>query len=136
MPNTIAIKLEVVRPARPAVTLTYSVTNRVAQVVGNVAPPIRLTINAGNKGDAGPAGPQGPIGPQGPPGSSSAGYRHVQPTPASVWTINHGLGYWPGGIFVFDSAGSQWEGEVSFPDVDVVVIDFGVASFSGFAYVS
>lgn len=38
----------------------------------------------------GPPGPPGPAGPPGPPGDGG-GYLHTQTTPASNWTIPHGL---------------------------------------------
>jgi hypothetical protein len=34
-------------------------------------------------------------GPSGPSGAASSTYEHVQATPATVWTINHPLGYDP-----------------------------------------
>lgn len=38
----------------------------------------------------------GPQGPQGPPGSvGGTRYVHTQNTPASVWSVNHDLGYEP-----------------------------------------
>jgi hypothetical protein len=41
--------------------------------------------------DAG-SGMQGPPGPPGTPGSAPQQYVHLQPTPATVWPITHGLG--------------------------------------------
>lgn len=42
--------------------------------------------------------------------SSRAGYVYEQGSPASVWTINHDLGYDPAGIQVVDSSGEPCEG--------------------------
>lgn len=53
----------------------------------------------------------GERGPQGPPGPMSGTYVHVQTIPASVWTIQHGLGYDPGGVTVITSDGflaTEW----------------------------
>lgn len=67
-------------------------------------------------------------------------YRHVQGVPASVWTINHNLGFFPGGIMVRDSSGDLHEGQIEYLDINTVRISFfaaGVpASFSGEAFIS
>lgn len=66
-------------------------------------------------------------------------YTHVQGTPASTWTINHGLTFDPN-VTVIDSAGNQVEGDVSFPAAGIVSVSFrssaGPAAFSGKAYLS
>lgn len=41
----------------------------------------------------GPQGPPGPTGPTGAPGGSR--YNHEQATPATVWVVQHNLGYEP-----------------------------------------
>lgn len=41
----------------------------------------------------GPAGPPGPVGPAGPPRSIS--YVHYQAVLATVWYVNHNLGWHP-----------------------------------------
>lgn len=89
----------------------------------------------GATGATGPAGPQGdpgPEGPEGPPGPSGAAastYLHVQSVPASTWTINHSLGFYPN-VTVFDSAGSQVEGDVTYLDLDSLTVAFS-GSFAG-----
>lgn len=94
----------------------------------------------GQDGAPGPAGPAGPAGPEGPAGAAGTAYRHVQGTPASVWTITHNLGYKPGGLTVLDSAGDTHIGQVEYLDVNNLRISFYVAgqlaAFSGEAFLS
>jgi len=63
-------------------------------------------------------------------------YRHMQNVPATTWTVVHGLGYRPGGVYAKDSAGTQWFGDVQHVDENTLTINFGTASFSGEAYIS
>lgn len=73
-------------------------------------------------------------GPQGPSGAAaSVFYTHIQPTPASVWTINHNLGGNPTAV-VLDSANTQCEGTFSYPSLNQMVITFSSA-FTGTAYI-
>lgn len=53
-----------------------------------------------------------------------------QASPASVWTINHGLGRPPVGLQVFDSAGTQVFGAVTNPTDEQTVITF-ISAFGG-----
>lgn len=78
---------------------------------------------------AGPVGPPGPQGPAGADGTGDATFLHDQQAPASVWTIDHGLGKEPS-VTVIDSAGSQVIGDASFPTPNRVVLTFS-AAFSG-----
>lgn len=94
-----------------------------------------LTGDTGLTGPAGPTGPMGPAGPAGGTGSGGTGYMHVQSTPLAVWVIGHALGFVPGGVVALDSAGTNVEGDVSYPDADTVRIAFS-AAFSGTAYLS
>lgn len=84
--------------------------------------------------EIGIAGPQGPPGVQGPPGGATASYVHTQASPASVWTIDHNLGFYPN-VTVIDTLGRVVEGEEAYPTVNRVVLTFS-AAFSGAAYVS
>lgn len=94
----------------------------------------------GPQGEVGPEGPQGEVGLQGPPGPAGGTYRHVQGVPASVWTVNHALGYYPGGIAARDSGGEVREGYVEYLDSNTVRISFYTAgspvAFSGEAFIS
>lgn len=72
---------------------------------------------------------------QGPQGNSGGYYNHIQGTPSDVWTINHNMGYNPGGIIVLDSAGAVVEGSYEFPNVNRVIATFS-SGFSGNAYLS
>jgi hypothetical protein len=76
----------------------------------------------------------GPQGPAGPAGVSGGNFAFTQASPASTWTISHGLGYRPN-ISVVDSAGSQVEGNVVWTDINNLTITFSGA-FSGVAYLS
>ena len=64
-------------------------------------------------------------------GGQDKNYVHDQGTASNVWTINHNLGKYPS-ITVFDSAGTQVEGEVVFTDLNNLTITFN-GGFSGTA---
>lgn len=61
-------------------------------------------------------------------------HEHIQEVAASVWTIEHELGFVPN-ITVVDSAGTVVEGSYDYPDSSTVVLTFNGA-FSGRAYLS
>lgn len=95
-------------------------------------------VPSGPRGETGQQGPQGPQGPPGPAGLAdpdTVAYRHVQSLPSDEWIIDHGRGWYPGGVVVLDSAGSQWEGDLEYPSIDTLIIRFS-ASFSGVAILS
>ena len=52
-------------------------------------------LTEGVQGPVGPPGPIGPVGPQGPSGPAGVSYSFTQSTPATQWTINHNLGFYP-----------------------------------------
>lgn len=55
---------------------------------------------------------QGPKGEKGDKGdSASISHTHYQSTPASVWVIEHNLGFWPN-VYVLDTNGDECEGEI------------------------
>lgn len=62
-------------------------------------------------------------------------YTHNQTIPASIWTINHNLGFHPGGVLVIDSAGETCNGVTQVINSNQVVLVFSSA-FSGKAYIS
>lgn len=101
-----------------------------------------LLAAKGDMGATGIAGATGPIGETGPvgPGGSIENYRHVQGTPASVWTITHNLGFYPAGVVVRDSGGDIRYGSVAYVDLNTITISFFVsgapAGFSGEAFLS
>lgn len=66
---------------------------------------------------------------------SNIAYTHVQAVPSDTWTVNHNLGYAPGGISVIDSAGTMVEGDVTHTSLNSFIIVF-TAGFSGTAYLS
>lgn len=75
----------------------------------------------------------GPQGIPGPKGDSNVFYTHVQGLPASAWEITHDLNGYPTAV-VFDSAGTQCEGTISYQSANQMTITF-TSSFSGTAYV-
>lgn len=64
-------------------------------------------------------------------GGGSSRFEYQQTTPASQWTIAHGLNGYPL-INVVDSAGTQIFGDVTYPSNSQVIISF-TAPFSGVA---
>lgn len=90
-------------------------------------------------GGLGPPGPQGPAGvgspgPQGPAGPTGGTFTFTQANPSASWTISHGMGFNPA-VSVVDSSERLVEGDVSYPDLNTVVVSFAGA-FSGSAYLS
>jgi hypothetical protein len=75
------------------------------------------------------------VGTQGPAGQTGGTYTHEQGTPSATWTMDHNLGYNPGGIIVLDSAGTVVEGSYEFPNVNRIIATF-TSGFSGNAYLS
>ena len=67
--------------------------------------------------------------------ASSTAHIHTQATASSSWTINHNLGYYPGGVSIIDSAGSKVYGDVTFISENQLVVNFSSA-FGGKAYIS
>lgn len=84
--------------------------------------------------EQGPEGPQGNPGPPGPRGEDGGHYLHPQAEPSAQWIIPHNLGFKPN-VTVLDSAGTEVEGSVSYPDDNTVIITFSSA-FSGQATLS
>lgn len=108
--SAVSIFLEVEPPATPQVAVVE------APFVVSIEPPT-LAVTAGpaplvfvnapeTVGVVVPiSGIPGPSGPPGPPGPSGGTYTHTQTIPAAVWTIEHNLGYDPGGVVVILSDG-------------------------------
>jgi hypothetical protein len=65
------------------------------------------------------AGPQGPAG--------GAAYQFEQVAPATVWTINHNLGYRPS-VELLDAGSQEIDGEVAHPSVNQTVVTLNPAS--------
>ena len=85
-------------------------------------------------GVSGPQGVRGFKGDKGDKGDIGGTYQHTQATPSAFWVINHDLGFRPN-VTVTDSAGTPVIGDVRYPDIDTVTIQF-LAGFSGEAYLS
>lgn len=73
-------------------------------------------------------------GPQGPPGVDGGSYVHTQAVPSSVWTISHGLGFFPN-VTVLDTLGRPAEGDPAYPSVDTLILTFS-AALTGQAFLS
>lgn len=69
-------------------------------------PTVRATVATVNVAVG--VGTQGPPGPAGP---ASAFYQHTQASPATVWVINHNLGFRPA-VELLDAGGSEFDAEV------------------------
>lgn len=113
-------------------------TKAVVKVTPAPAPVVKITTARGLPGVPGADGAPGEPGPQGEPGAPGAApqaYTHTQGDPLAVWTVEHNLGYRPGGVLVVDSGGSEVEGIVSHVDANTLTITF-LAAFGGFAYLS
>lgn len=61
-------------------------------------------------------------------------YTHSQNTPATSWTVQHNLGFFPN-VTVVDSGETQVEGNVIYNNINRVTIEFSTA-FAGKAYLS
>jgi hypothetical protein len=118
-------------------TTTVDVTNEIT-VVETVVEQTEVVVDnlQGPQGVPGPQGVAGPTGPTGPKGDTTAAnifYVHNQATASATWVINHNLGGNPIAV-VHDSAGTQCEGNFSYPSLNQMIITFS-AAFSGVAYV-
>lgn len=67
---------------------------------------------------------------------SGVGYQHVQNTPSTVWTVQHNLGFHPGGITVYDSDNELTFGwTATYSSINVLILIF-TEPLSGTVYVS
>lgn len=114
-----------------------------------VYPEIDTALLPGVPGQRGPRGPQGPQGAQGAQGPQGAqltseeilgvvipaiSYRHTQSAVSDTWNIAHNLHFLPN-VTVFDSGGSQIEGNVIHLNTNSLSIEFS-AAISGNAVLS
>lgn len=97
----------------------------VDDVIDLTEPVVIVTGGKGEKGDPGAAGAAG---------SAPQAYVHDQDVPDSVWSIPHGLGFYPN-VTVIDSGGNEVEGDITYVDTMSLLITF-TSSFGGNAYVS
>lgn len=67
-------------------------------------------------------------------GEAGGTYEHTQASPATTWTINHGLGYRPN-VAVEDSDGNSLDAVLQWPTINQVVVLLG-SSTSGKAHLS
>lgn len=67
--------------------------------------------------------------------ASSIAHVHTQAAASASWTINHNLGYYPGGVSIIDSGGSKVYGDVVFISENQLVVNF-TSAFGGKAYIS
>ena len=66
-------------------------------------------------------------GQQVPPGESLPTYTHVQSTPATVWTINHNLGFRPS-VELFDVGGQEFDADILHTSINQVIIYLNIAA--------
>ena len=66
--------------------------------------------------------------------TSRVAYTHLQGSSSNTWVINHNLNFYPN-VTVQDSAGTIYEGEISYTNLDSITVTFSSA-FSGKAYLS
>ena len=97
-----------------------SVSNTVSVTQSGV-----VIITAIGIGPQGPPGAQGEVGPPGPSGTPL--YVHTQSTPATVWTINHNLGFRPS-VELLDSGSQEIDGDISHPTVNQTVVTLNPAT--------
>jgi hypothetical protein len=67
------------------------------------------------------------VGPQGPKGDQGGAFEYIQAAPATVWTINHNLGYRPS-VEILDAGSQEIDGEVAHPSVNQTVVTLNPAS--------
>jgi hypothetical protein len=94
-----------------AVTNTVTVTENGSSTVVTV--PVTSTVTAVT------------VGPQGPAGG--AAFEYLQTAPATVWTINHNLGFRPS-VELLDTGSQEIDGEVAHPSVNQTVVTLNPAS--------
>lgn len=69
------------------------------------------------------------------PGAEPGGsFAYEQITPATTWTVDHNLGFYPNATLV-DSAREQFLAHLSYPNVNTVVVTLDAAQ-AGFVYLS
>ncbi len=61
-------------------------------------------------------------------------YVHTQAVPSDTWSIAHNLNFYPN-VSVLDNLGRVVEGDVAYPTINTVTLQFS-AAFSGVAYLS
>ena len=66
--------------------------------------------------------------------TSRVAYTHLQGSSSNTWVINHNLNFYPN-VTVQDSAGTIYEGEISYTNLNSITVTFSSA-FSGKAYLS
>lgn len=136
--------IKVIRVATPVTVKVIRVETSVPVKVIRIAAPdpvkvIRIGTSINYVGPPGPQGLQGPEGLQGLQGMvgpSGQSHKHVQSVAASVWFINHVLGFKPN-ITAFDSdmPPREVEGNIEHIDINNATISF-IGGFTGEAYCS
>ena len=74
-------------------------------------------------------------GEKGATGATGGSYVHNQSSAASLWTVTHNLGYYPGGVSVIDSGETIVVGDITHINTNSFTVSFSTA-FSGKVYVS
>jgi hypothetical protein len=100
---------QVIDVTLPVQTVTVDPISSVVTVVSTAGSPIAVT-------NAGPVGPRG----------AGSGYTHTQLSAATVWTINHLLGYFPTAQ-AFTVGGIETLGEVQHITTNLLTVTFNTA---------
>lgn len=77
----------------------------------------------------------GQVSPPDPGHDGATSFTYTQLAPSTLWIITHDLGFRPAGVQVHDNAGQEIVGQVEYPSLNVVTIEFS-APVSGVAYLS
>jgi hypothetical protein len=85
---------------------------------------VSVEVSTGLRGPAGPKGDPGPAGSSG--GGTGGGFyaEYGFASPSKTWVINHNQGTFGMVVETVDQAGATVIGEVTYPDVDTVVVSF------------
>lgn len=89
-------------------------------VIGGTTPASALKVVIG--------GPKGNPGDKGDPGDALVqAFTHTQAIASTIWLVEYGLDYEPGGWLVMDDAGVQHFPVITFPSAGVAQLAFVVA---------
>jgi hypothetical protein len=138
MPTSVVTPLKVTpqlasTPVVPAALQSVAAKpSQLSQVGVGIRGPQGLKGSTGSTGASGTNGTNGVNGVQGAAGKTYQPFLYSQLSPSALWSIRHDLGYFPK-VTIVDSGGSEVHGDVSYTDLNSVVINFS-AAFSGVAY--
>lgn len=68
-------------------------------------------------------------------GGHPVSYEHIQSSPSEEWTIQHNLGFFPGGVMLVDSANREFKAEIVQINENTLRVSM-IGAQSGTAYIS